>query len=49
MLPPDAAGYFWDLNVRREGGELKIIDGKSIASVPKPKAAQNEAICWQKR
>jgi chemotaxis protein histidine kinase CheA len=37
MLPPDAVGYFWNLNVRREGNDLKIIDGESIGTVPKPK------------
>jgi hypothetical protein len=33
-LPQKAVGYFWDLNVKREGNELVLQDGTSIAMMP---------------
>jgi hypothetical protein len=33
-LPQKAVGYFWDLNVKREGNELVLQDGTSIALMP---------------
>jgi hypothetical protein len=33
-LPQKAVGYFWDLNVKRQGNELVLQDGTSIALMP---------------
>lgn len=33
-LPQKAVGYFWDLNVKRQGNELYLQDGTSIALMP---------------
>jgi hypothetical protein len=33
-LPQKAVGYFWDLNVKREGNELVLQKGTSIAMMP---------------
>jgi hypothetical protein len=33
-LPQKAVGYFWDLNVKREGNELVLQGGTSIALMP---------------
>jgi hypothetical protein len=33
-LPQKAVGYFWDLNVKRQGNELMLQDGTSIALMP---------------
>ncbi|PSB62000.1 hypothetical protein C7B61_15135, partial [filamentous cyanobacterium CCP1] len=36
-LEGKAVGYFWDLNVQREGNELVVRDGTLIAAVPPQK------------
>jgi hypothetical protein len=33
-LPQKAIGYFWDLNIQRQGNELILQDGTSIALMP---------------
>jgi hypothetical protein len=33
-LPQKAVGYFWDLNVKRDGNELVLQNGTSIAMMP---------------
>lgn len=38
-LPTRALGYFWDLDVRRQGNELVILQGQAIARVPPKKPA----------
>ncbi len=35
LLPSNAVGYFWDINVQRQGNNLCIVDGKAIAPVKK--------------
>jgi hypothetical protein len=33
-LPQKAIGYFWDLHIKRQGSELEVIEGTSIAPMP---------------
>jgi len=35
LLPSNAVGYFWDINVQRQGNDLCIVDGRAIAPVQK--------------
>lgn len=39
-LPTRAVGYFWDLEAQRQGNQLVIQEGQSIAMVPPKKPAQ---------
>lgn len=39
-LPARAVGYFWDIEAQRQGNQLVIRQGKSIAMVPPKKPAQ---------
>ncbi|GAB4375018.1 MAG: hypothetical protein Kow00121_20190 [Elainellaceae cyanobacterium] len=41
-LEGKAVGYFWDLNVQREGNELVVKDGTLIAPVPPQKRGKGE-------
>jgi hypothetical protein len=38
VLPQKAIGYFWDLDVQRQGNELVLQDGTSVALMPLQKA-----------
>lgn len=33
ILPDNATGYFWNINVQRQGNELNILDGEAIAPI----------------
>ncbi len=36
LLPSNAVGCFWDINVQRQGSSLCIVDGKAIAPLKRP-------------
>ncbi|NCJ08748.1 hypothetical protein GS597_19995 [Synechococcales cyanobacterium C] len=40
LLPPKALGYFWDLHIQRQGNNLVIRSGTSIALLPPQKRAK---------
>lgn len=35
VVPPDTVGYFWDMQVRREGTALQLVEGTAIELIPK--------------
>ncbi|WP_299489013.1 hypothetical protein [Acaryochloris sp. IP29b_bin.137] len=42
-LKDKTLGYFWDLHVQRQGGELAIVNGQKVALVPPKRKSKKES------
>lgn len=42
-LTDKTLGYFWDLHVQREGGELTVLNGQKVALVPPKKRSKRDS------